>query len=61
MRLFRPQALQGAVIFSVLMAELCGQESQDSGLFVYGSFPLSRNKNLNWKPFSGRSQENEML
>ena len=28
---------------------------------VYKSFSLSRNKNLNWKPSSGRSQENEML
>ena len=28
---------------------------------VYRSFSLSRNKKLNWKPSSGRSQENEML
>ena len=27
----------------------------------YRSFSLSRNKKLNWKPSSGRSQENEML
>ena len=27
----------------------------------YRSFSLSRNKKINWKPFSGRSQENEML
>ena len=25
------------------------------------SFSLSRNRKLNWKPSSGRSQENEML
>ena len=29
--------------------------------FGYRSFSLSRNKNINWKPSSGRSQENEML
>ena len=28
-------------------------------LLVYRSFSLSRNKKINWKPSSGRSQENE--
>ena len=27
----------------------------------YGSFSLSRNKKINWKPSSERSQENDML
>ena len=27
----------------------------------YRLFSLSRNKEINWKPSSGRSQENEML
>ena len=30
-------------------------------LVLYRSFSLSRNKKINWKPSSGRSQENEML
>ena len=28
---------------------------------VYRSFSLPRNKKSNWKPYDGRSQENEML
>ena len=28
---------------------------------LYRSFSLSRNKKINWKPSSGRSQENEMV
>ena len=32
-----------------------------SAVQPYRSFSLSRNKKINWKPSSGRSQENEML
>ena len=31
------------------------------GLEIYRSFSLSRTKKINWKPSSGRNQENEML
>ena len=42
--------------------ELCGiLINTKKDFMVYRSFSLSRNKKLNWKPSSGRSQENEML
>ena len=41
-------------------ASVSGNVTGDA-LDSYRSFSLSRNKKINWKPSSVRSQENEML
>ena len=62
--------LKISTVFFVLLI-LAGQVTEQLFIFIliiymcefarYRSFSLSRNKKINWKPSSGRSQENEML